>query len=287
MGFIVVYDACVLYSAPLRDLLIRLANTGIVRARWSEAILDECFRSILANRPDLNPKALERTRLLMTQAVPDCIVTGFEGLVEGLALAWRNDGMPRRISRPATDYVGTFLASASLVTDPSIVSVEFVERAIVVVRGHRVILDENLAVMYQVETRALVQAVKRNAERFPADFMFQLEPSETQILRSQSVISSLGHGGRRTPPLAFTEQGVAMLSTVLRSRRALQVNIEIMRAFVRLRHLLRENVELARKLDALERKYDAQFRVVFDAIRELMNPGHRAGKRIGFHKEKT
>jgi hypothetical protein len=137
-----------------------------------------------------------------------------------------------------------------------------------------------------VETRELVQAVKRNIERFPEDFMFQLTAEEFRRLRSQSVIPKpTGRGGRRVPPYAFTEQGVAMLSSVLRSARAVQVNIEIMRAFVRLRQMLDQNVDLARKLAALEKKYDAQFRVVFDAIRELMAPPVKTRRPIGFGKE--
>jgi hypothetical protein len=126
---------------------------------------------------------------------------------------------------------------------------------------------------------ALVQAVKRNLDRFPADFMFQLNVEEFRNLKSQIVTSSWG-GLRRAAPYAFTEQGVAMLSSVLRSKRAIQVNVEIMRAFVRLRQMLASHADLARKLDALEKKYDTQFKVVFDAIRELMTPPEP--KRLGF-----
>jgi len=151
-------------------------------------------------------------------------------------------------------------------------------------------LDEDLAALYQVETGSLNRAVRRNLERFPADFMFQLTPAELANSRCQfGISSSESHaktskwGGRRYLPYAFTEQGVAMLSTVLRSRRAVHVNIEIMRAFVRLRQLLASHTELARQLAALESKYDAQFRVVFDAIRELMTPPEPKKKRpIGF-----
>src|SRR5262245_41173562 len=142
-------------------------------------------------------------------------------------------------------------------------------------------LSTDLAELYDVESRALVQAVKRNAERFPADFMFQLTDAEFRDLKSQIVISSWG-GLRRATPYAFTEQGVAMLSSVLRSSRAIQVNIEIVRAFVRLRQLLQTNADLAKKLDALEKRYDAQFRVVFDAIRELMAPRVKPKHPIGF-----
>jgi hypothetical protein len=155
-----------------------------------------------------------------------------------------------------------------------------IEQAILVVRGQRVMLSTDLAALYDVEPGALVQAVKRNMERFPEDFTFQLTPDEYRILKSQSVISSWG--GRRHPPYAFTEQGVAMLSSVLRSSRAVQVNVEIMRAFVRLRRILTENVGLARRLDELEKKYDVQFKVVFDTIRQLMLPPEPRKKRIGF-----
>jgi hypothetical protein len=133
-----------------------------------------------------------------------------------------------------------------------------------------------------------VQAVKRNTDRFPSDFMFQLSKEEFAALRSQSVISNVksGRGGRRSPPYAFTEQGVAMLSSVLRSRRAVRVNIEIMRVFVRLRQMIASHADLARKLEALEKKYDAQFKVVFDAIRRLMAPPTEKKRRIGFHAKR-
>ena len=146
---------------------------------------------------------------------------------------------------------------------------EQVARTIRSVRGFRVILDADLARLYGVEVRSLLQAVKRNADRFPPDFTFRLEKQEVTNLRSQFVISS-EHGGRRYAPYAFTEQGVAMLSSVLRSKRAVLVNIEIMRAFVLLRRLLATNADLARKLAELEAKYDRQFKIVFDAIRDLM-----------------
>ena len=144
-------------------------------------------------------------------------------------------------------------------------------------------LDQDLADLYSVATRVLVQGVKRNIERFPSDFMFRLTDQEFKDLRSQSVISSTW-GGRRYPPYAFTEQGVAMLSSVLKSQRAIQANIEIMRAFVRLRRMLAESAELARRLDELEKKYDAQFKLVFEAIRELMAPPESPKDRIGFRK---
>ncbi|MBZ5538624.1 MAG: ORF6N domain-containing protein [Acidobacteriia bacterium] len=142
-------------------------------------------------------------------------------------------------------------------------------------------LSHDLAKLYEVEARALVQAVKRNGDRFPSDFMFQLTVEEFANLKSQIVISSWG-GLRRSTPFAFTEQGVAMLSSVLRSPRGVQVNIEIMRAFVRLRQIMASRADLARKLESLERKYDAQFKVVFDAIRQLMSPPRPKRRRIGF-----
>lgn len=161
-----------------------------------------------------------------------------------------------------------------------------VEGAIVRVRDERVILDEELAALYGVTTKALNQAVRRNRARFPSDFMFQLGYEEWESLRSQSVTSN-GRGGRRTLPFAFTEQGVAMTSSVLHSRRAIAVNIEIMRAFVRLRAMLSAHQDLSRKLGALERKYDGQFRVVFRAIHDLMDappvpPSGKPPARIGF-----
>jgi hypothetical protein len=159
------------------------------------------------------------------------------------------------------------------------------EQRILLVRGQNVMLDFDLGELYGVETRALKQAVRRNLNRFPADFMFELSATEIKTLVSQTVIPTRGKFGGATP-MAFTEQGVAMLSSVLRSPRAVQVNIAIMRAFVRLREMLMSNADLARKLIALENKYDSQFRVVFDAIRELMEgpPPEPAQKpRIGFH----
>ena len=166
----------------------------------------------------------------------------------------------------------------------SLVPTERIERAILVLRGHKVMLDADLAPLYEVETKALVRAVKRNKERFPSDFMFKLSSEEFENLRRHFGTSS-SWGGRRYLPYAFTEQGVAMLSSVLRSPRAVQVNIEIMRAFVRLRQMLQANTDLARKLAALEKKYNAQFRVVFDAIRALMAPPATRTRRIGFRKD--
>ena len=159
-----------------------------------------------------------------------------------------------------------------------------IERSIRLIRGDKVILDEDLAELYGVETKNLVKAVKRNLDRFPADFMFQLTNQEFADLRFQSGTSSQW-GGRRTPPYAFSEQGVAMLSSVLHSPRAVKVNIEIMRTFVRLRRLLASHADLAARLEELEQRYDAQFRVVFDAIRQMMAPEEKERKPIGFRVE--
>jgi hypothetical protein len=158
-----------------------------------------------------------------------------------------------------------------------------IEHAILVLRGHRVMLDSDLAALYNVATKVLLQALRRNPERFPSDFMFQLNKHEVGGLRSQIVTSNKpGRGGRRYAPYAFTEQGVAMLSSVLNSPRAIAVNIEIMRAFVRLRLILASNTELARRLDELEAKTDASFRQVFAAIRQLMAPPAIKQRPIGF-----
>ena len=163
---------------------------------------------------------------------------------------------------------------------------ERIASAILLIRGHKVILDRDLASLYGVATKTLNRAVQRNRERFPDDFMFQLTAEEADQLR-QPEASGPGHGGRRYLPYAFTEQGVAMLSGVLNSPRAIAVNIEIMRTFVRLRQLLASNEHLARKLRALERKYDGQFKVVFDAIRALMEPPEEdpPKPRIGFRAD--
>ena len=176
-----------------------------------------------------------------------------------------------------------------------------IQSRILALREQRVMLDADLAQLYGVETRAVVQAVKRNAQRFPADFMFQLSPQEWNSLRSQTVISNaagvgVGRGGRRTAPYAFTEQGVAMLSSVLGSERAVVVNIEIMRTFVRVRVLAATHGDLAKRLTELEQKTEAlamqhdtfsrntrvQLKQVFDAIRELMTPPDPPKRPIGF-----
>jgi phage regulator Rha-like protein len=170
---------------------------------------------------------------------------------------------------------------SQIVTSSLAIPAERVERRILLIRGQKVMLDSDLAELYGVETKVLMQAMKRNMDRFPADFTFRLSRQEFRILRSQFVTSSQW-GGRRYPPYAFTEEGVAMLSSVLRSERAVQVNIAIMRAFVKLREMLASNRDLARRLDEMEKKYDVQFKVVFDAIRELMKPPEKPRRKIGF-----
>lgn len=203
----------------------------------------------------------------------------------------------------------------------SIIPVERIEKAILFLRGKKVMLDSDLAELYGVETKVLNLAVRRNIERFPDDFMFQLTEEEWEILRFQfgtskynDIASSsenqrpddilrfqietskyddiksqgddvnIGSGGRRYLPYAFTEQGVAMLSSVLRSDRAVKVNIEIMRAFVNLREMIASNQALSHRLDELEKKFDGQFRIVFDAIRQLMAPPEKEKGKIGFRR---
>jgi hypothetical protein len=163
----------------------------------------------------------------------------------------------------------------------TLIPLEVIERRILLIRGQKVMLSTHLAELYDVETRVLNQAVKRNISRFPEDFMFQLNTSEAEQLVSQNVIPHKKYFGGSLP-YAFTEQGVAMLSSVLNSERAIKVNIEIMRAFVRLRRILASHADLARKLEALEKKYDAQFSIVFEAIREMMKPPESKKRPIGF-----
>jgi hypothetical protein len=168
----------------------------------------------------------------------------------------------------------------------AVVPIEVIEKRIFVIRGQKVMIDSDLADLYGVQTRVLNQAVKRNLRRFPKDFMFQLSSEEYGVLRSQFVTLKRGRGRhRKYMPYVFTEQGVAMLSTVLNSDRAIEVNIQIMRAFVKLREMIASHKDLAKKLQSLEKKYDAQFKIVFDAIRELMEPPEPKRTRIGFNKK--
>ena len=164
-----------------------------------------------------------------------------------------------------------------------LVPIERIEKRILFLRGRKVILDKDLAELYGVKIKVFNQAVKRSEKRFPPDFMFQLTREEAAALRSQSVTLKPGRGRhRKYLPYAFTEQGVAMLSSVLNSERAIQVNVEIIRTFVRLRELMATHKDLTRKLEALEKKYDSQFKVVFDALRQLMAPSVSKRKKIGF-----
>ena len=167
-----------------------------------------------------------------------------------------------------------------------VIPTELVQEKIYLIRRQKVMLDKDLAELYEVDTKVLIQAVKRNIDRFPLDFMFQLNNQEVVRLRSQLVTSKPGRGGRRYLPYVFTEQGVAMLSSVLKSDRAIKVNIAIMRAFVNLRMMLASNAQLSRKLRYLEKKYDEQFKVVFEAIYKLMEQPKKPKKQIGFKREK-
>ena len=170
-----------------------------------------------------------------------------------------------------------------MMKDSSLIPVERIEKAIFNIRGEKVMLDRDLAHLYGVPTKAFNQAVKRHADRFPADFMFQLTEQEAQgvLSRSQSVTLKRGQN-LKYRPYAFTEHGILMLSSVLNSERAIQVNIEIMRAFVNLRQMLASNAGPSRRFDELESKYDRQFKVVFEAIRQLMSPPPTGPKQIGF-----
>ncbi len=164
----------------------------------------------------------------------------------------------------------------------SVIPIERIEQRIFLLRGHKVMLSPHLAQLYGVEPKVLLQAVKRNAERFPSDFMFQLTHQEAMHSRSQIVTLKQGQNVKYLP-YAFTEQGMAMLSSVLHSKRAVRVNVEIMRTFVRLRQLLASRADLAAKLEEMEKKCDAQFKIVFDAIRHLVSPPTAAPrKQIGF-----
>jgi len=166
----------------------------------------------------------------------------------------------------------------------SIVPIERIQRCIYLIRGNKVMLSTDLAELYKVEPRVLVQAVKRNIGRFPADFMFQLNKKEFDNLKSQIVISSWG-GMRRALPYAFTEQGIAMLSSVLRSKRAIEVNIAIMRTFVKLREILASNELLRRKIESLERRYDEQFQHVFNVLSEMIMSESKPKTQIGYLTE--
>jgi leucyl aminopeptidase len=164
--------------------------------------------------------------------------------------------------------------------EESLIQLETVERLILLIRGEKVILDADLARLYGVTTRALNQAVKRNIKRFPEDFMFQLSAEEVEAMRSQIVTASKRNV--RFLPYVFTEHGAIMAANILNSEKAVSASVQVVRAFVKLRQMLTSNAELAKKLEALEKKYDAQFKVVFEAIRQLMLPPDKAQRKIGF-----
>jgi phage regulator Rha-like protein len=179
-------------------------------------------------------------------------------------------------------YAATSMAKQLLIP------AERIEKAILLIRGHKVMLDSDLATLYGVTTKRLNEQVRRNRARFPEDFMFELTKEEADALRSQNATLKTGRGQhRKYLPYAFTEQGVAMLSSVLSSERAIEVNIAIVRAFVKLREILATHKDLARKLDELEKRYDSQFRIVFEAIRQLMLPPPEPDKKrkIGFGRD--
>jgi len=165
----------------------------------------------------------------------------------------------------------------------SIIPIERIQKYIYLIRGRKVLLDRDLAQLYGIETKVLNRAVSRNIARFPEDFMFQLDRDEFENLRFHFGTSSWG--GRRYRPRAFTEQGVAMLSSVLRSRRAIEVNIAIMRTFVKLREILATNSALRRKIEAMERQYDEQFKLVFKVLSEMVMPSPKSKPQIGYHTE--
>ena len=166
-----------------------------------------------------------------------------------------------------------------------IIPIERIQGSIYLIRKQKVMLDKDLAALYGVETKVLIQAVKRNIERFPSDFMYQLTDKEFAILRSQIVTP--GWGGRRYNPYVFTEQGVAMLSSVLRSRRAIEVNIAIMRTFAKLRQILSSNELLRRKIESMERKYDEKFQAVFEILSAMAAEEEKPKGKFGFHSKKA
>ena len=169
--------------------------------------------------------------------------------------------------------------------DLTSIAVEQIQSIILVIRGERVILDSELAKLYGVTTARLNQQVRRNAERFPSDFVFNITKEENESLMLQFATSKQGRGGARKLPLVFTEHGAIMAANVLNSQRAVRASVEVVRAFIRLRRILASNTDLARKLNELERRYDRQFKVVFDAIRQLMTPPPKKRKQIGFTRK--
>jgi hypothetical protein len=183
------------------------------------------------------------------------------------------------------DFIGYFCYARGMATsDTSMVSIpdERIINRIFLMRGKKVMIDRDLAELYGVETRALNQAVRRNKERFPDDFMFQLNKREMELWKSQIVISNTEKMGLRKAPLVFTEQGVAMLSSVLKSKRAIMVNVQIMRTFTKLREILLTHKDLREKIEAMEKNYDAKFKAVFQAIAELVKEDEVERRQIGF-----
>ncbi len=168
------------------------------------------------------------------------------------------------------------------VIENSLIPQETIEGKILLIRGKKVLLDRDLAVLYEVQTKALKQAVRRNSKRFPDDFMFELTTQEFENWKSQFVTSKSDKMGLRYKPMAFTEQGVAMLSSVLHSERAIQVNIQIIRTFTKLREMILTHKELQKKIESMESKYDYQFKIVFDAIKQLLEPLEKPKKKIGY-----
>jgi hypothetical protein len=168
----------------------------------------------------------------------------------------------------------------------TIIPIERIQQSIYLIRKQKVMLDKDLAALYGVTTKRLNEQVHRNIERFPSDFMFQLSDDETQILRSQIATSKNGRGGRRYNPYAFTEQGIAMLSSVLRSRLAVEVNIAIMRTFVKLREIIADNALLRHKIESMERKYDEQFQQVFTVLKYMVAEETKPKQPFGFHGKK-
>ncbi len=214
----------------------------------------------------------------------------YEAVSKGIGAGIKDSGEPLRLQF-ATSHLKSqiVISSERLLGYPrmksklAIIQLGRIEKRILILRSQRVMLSTDLAKLYGVAPRVFVQAVKRNIERFPGDFMFQLTKQGLNNLKSQFVTSSWG-GIRRAMPYAFTEQDVAMLSSVLRSKRAMMVNIGIMRAFIKLREMLASHRDMARNLAEMEKRYDAQFKVVFDAIRMLMEPARKPRRRIGFHR---
>jgi hypothetical protein len=185
------------------------------------------------------------------------------------------------LTKDLSRYIVVGMKNRKTIPVTEIIPQEVIERKIFIFRGKRVMLDTDLAALYGVEVKRLNEQVRRNSRRFPVDFMFQLNTEEFNTLRSH--FATTNRGGRRYYPYVFTEQGVAMLSSVLNSDKAIDVNIAIMRAFVRLREILASHKELRDKIEAMAKKYDQQFQIVFDAIDELITPPQKPARKIGFH----